>query len=72
MTKKLIGNNLPVCKKTKDMIRVHLKELIEQWDSTAYMYSTQHDMKAIASGYIECISELKEILNGDLSAIEKW
>lgn len=68
----IVGDKLPVCKKPKDMLREHLKELIEQWESTAYLYSTQHDMKAAASGYYECISELKEILNGDLSAIEKW
>lgn len=55
-----------------DKLVSNLKELIEQWEATAMLYATQCDMKESASGYKECISELKEILDGDLSSIEKW
>lgn len=66
----IIGDKLPVVKKPKDMIREHLKELILQWEATSMLYATID--QGMADGYNECISELKEILNGDLSAIEKW
>ena len=50
----------------------HLFDLIEQWEETVSLYKTDLSMRKIALGYIECIAELKQIVNGDLSAIEKW
>ena len=55
-----------------DNLVSNLKQLIEQWEETASLYSTDILLEAMADGYKECISELKEILNGDLSSIEKF
>lgn len=57
-----------------DKLVSNLKELIQQWEATAMLYkaSGHKDIIEYARGYKECISELKEILNGDLSSIEKW
>ena len=48
----------------------HLRDLLSQWRETVMLYQTAPDLREAASGYRECIAELDQILNGDLSAIE--
>ena len=48
----------------------NLNELINQWKETAK--EIREIDKSAAVAYLECITELQEILNGDLSPIEKW
>jgi len=47
----------------------HLRELMEQWKESATVLRPIDQDGAIA--YLECREELGQILNGDLSSIEK-
>jgi len=46
-----------------------LHELMEQWKETAYILRQIDKCGAVA--YLECSGELQQIINGDLSPIEK-
>lgn len=48
----------------------HLRDLLSQWRETVGLYQTAPELREAACGYRECIAELEQILNGDLSAIE--
>ena len=53
-------------------LRSNLVELLAQWKETVSLYNSDPSMRQAASGVVECMNELREILDGDLSAIEKW
>ena len=55
----------------KDIPRQHLEELIEQWKETARLYRTRMDMDGEYFSTIECITELIQNMDNDLSPIAK-
>lgn len=49
----------------------HLSDLLSQWGETERLYRLSGE-RDLAYAYRECMAELREVMSGDLRAIEKW
>lgn len=57
--------------KQQKSLEANILELVAQWRETVKLYQTDPKTRQAASGYLECIGELEQIVDGNLSAIEK-
>ncbi len=64
------GKGARVMNEDRDRLVGHLRELMKQWQCTAALTRSFDTMGAAA--IVECAVELGEILDGDLSPIERW